>query len=68
MKFWSRLPVSFKCSESHMTHETAFLFWQKIWLTYSSKTIQNYLRYKIEFNFFDIFFLSQYPLLFVSCI
>ena len=32
VKFWSRPPVSFKCSERHVSHETAFcLFLQAVW-------------------------------------
>ena len=52
-------PVSFNCSECHGSWN-GFLFGQKIWLTYSSNTSQNYLHYKIEVNFLE-FFQSQYP-------
>ena len=60
VEFWSRPPVSFKCSEHHMTHETAFYFGRN-----SSNTSQNYLRYKLEITFLE-FFESEYPLLFVN--
>ena len=57
-------PCSFEMLWTSYDSWNGFLFRQKIWLTYFSNTNQNYLRYKIEVNFLELFE-SQHPLLFV---